>query len=145
MVTGSLSLSRLNYFLHDWESESGIDTLQTQSPPSFPSLSQPSLLFSFLPQFILPFPFHLSAFHFPSPSSQVIRPSTRTTSKFLACSSSHFPVHTPHLPYCLTWPLQWIPGTFLALRGKKWFAKCHFFLFLFFLSAAWNLVQYQSW
>lgn len=65
--------------------------------------------------------------------------------KMLSSKELSFLVHTLHLPLCLTWLLQWIPGTFLALRRKQWFAKCHFFLFPFFLPAAWSLVLYQSW
>lgn len=103
-----------------------ISSLQTRTPlPFLLSLTSSS----FLSHYILPVPSHPSAFHFLAPSSKVLRPSTRTASKFQACRSSHFPIYTPHLLYWLTWPLQWIPGTFLALRGKKWFAKCHFSCF----------------
>lgn len=91
------------------------------------------------------FPLPSLCFPFSAPSSKVLRSSIWTTSKFEACGSSHFPGHTPHLPHYLTWLLQRIPGTFLGLTGKKWFAKCHFFLFLFFQQhAAWFRTKVDS-
>lgn len=129
---------------HRSESDSGMVSLYiplyrcNPRPPFLSFCLQPPCCF--LASFLLYpfFPLPSQCFPFSAPSSQVLRSSTWTTSKSEACSSSHFPGHIPHLPDYLTWLLQRIPGTFLGVTGKKWFAKCHFFLFLFFQQhAAW--------
>lgn len=127
-----LTKSRWIYCVsHCSESGSGIDSplhlffIDTNSP-SFPSVCN---LFVFSLSLYPACP--LSSLGLPFSGPLLESAWTFNTNNFRIPSllQLSFSIYTPHLLYWLTWPLRWIPGTFLALWGKKWFAKCHFSCF----------------